>query len=125
MNKKVVLSLFVVLVGLLALAACSESSAVESTQNTVPVETITLNAHPISLEGKTVVLRWNSKTNGDLYLNRIAELLTEQVKDIKIIKLYETDPDTVKVSESIEDAVAVAEKIAVLNPDLVIASQAD
>jgi hypothetical protein len=84
-----------------------------------------MNAHPASLEGKTVVLRWNGKPNGDKLLSQIAELLTQQVKDIKIIKLWETAPETAVSSESAEVSAQFADKIAALNPDLVIASQCD
>jgi len=41
---------------------------------------VKINAHPASLEGKTVLLRWNGKFNGDKYLTRLGELLSRQVK---------------------------------------------
>jgi len=108
-----------------ALAACSSAPAVEPTKSAVSLGTIKINAHPTSLDGKTVVLRWNSKPNGDKYLTRVGELLTAQVKGIKVIKLWETDPSTAEISRSVEDCAKVADRIAALKPDLVIASQAD
>lgn len=78
-----------------------------------------------SLEGKTVALRWNSKHNGDNFLNRIAELFAEKYPTTKVIKVYEVDKSTVKTSGTNEDAARIAKVIAELKPDLVIASQAD
>ncbi len=40
-----------------------------------------------SLEGKTVALRWNGKPNGEIMLNKLAELLKEKIPTIKIVKL--------------------------------------
>jgi hypothetical protein len=101
----------------------SEASAAKEQ---VPlVGQVTLNAHPRSLEGKTVVLRWNSKFNGDKFLDRLAELLVQKVPKVKIVKLYQVDPSTVVVSKDMEESVKIAAKIAALKPDLVIASQAD
>ena len=124
MNKRMFLLLVLVLAAL-SLAACSSAPAATPTKSAVSLGTITINPHPTSLEGKTVVLRWNSKPNGDKYLTRIGELLTEQVKGVKVIKLWETDPSTAAISKSAEDSAAIADKIAALKPDLVIASQGD
>ncbi len=126
MNKRFVLVLVPALVLALALCACG-GSAPEPTKApaAVPAGTLKLNAHPASLEGKTVVLRWNSKPNGDKYLNRVGEMLSQKVKGVKVIKLWEQDAGTAAISKSNEDSVALAGKIAALKPDLVIASQAD
>lgn len=78
-----------------------------------------------SLEGKTVVLRWNGKPNGNVALDRVAELLTAQVKNVKIIKAYETNPEISMISHTLEKSREIAKKLAAKNPDLVIASQAD
>jgi predicted transcriptional regulator with HTH domain len=77
------------------------------------------------LEGKTVLLRWNGKYNGDKFLARLGELLTQQVKNVKILKLWEMDSTTVAISKNGEASEEVANKIARLKPDLVIAAQAD
>jgi hypothetical protein len=106
------------------MTACSGSKA-EPTTSAVSLGQVQLNAHPASLEGKTVVLRWNGKPNGDKLLTQVGELLTQQVKDVKIIKLWETDPETAASSESTEVSEQFAAKIAALAPNLVIASQAD
>lgn len=78
-----------------------------------------------SLEGKTVVLRWNGKPNGNVALDRVAELLAAKVKDVKIIKAYETNPEIAVISHTLEKSREIAKKLAAKNPDLVIASQAD
>ena len=107
------------------LSACGKASPEEAQESAAPVEAVMLNPHPASLEGKTVVLRWNGKHNGDNFLNRVGELLTEQVKGVEIIKMWEVDPATACISESSEVSEEIAAKIAELEPDLVIASQAD
>jgi len=125
MNKKLLLLLFIALLLAVGLAACGGAPAAEPTKSAVSLGTVKINAHPTSLEGKTVVLRWNGKPNGDKLLTRIGELLTEQVKGVKVIKLWETDPSTAAISKSAEDSAALADRIAALKPDLVIASQCD
>lgn len=94
-------------------------------EGVIQVKPMKVNLHPATLEGKTVVLRWNGKHNGDNFLNRIAELLAQQVKDVKIIKAWETFPETPRSSSGAEASKDFAKKIAGLKPDLVIASQAD
>ena len=126
MCRPVCLALLIILMSA-SLFACSEESA--GTPNQQPPQTslgsVALNPHPTSLEGKTVVLRWNGKPNGDKLLTRVAELLTEQAPGVNIIKLWETDPDTAVSSDDAELSVQIAEKVAALTPDLVIASQCD
>lgn len=79
----------------------------------------------ISLDSKTIVLRWNEKHNGDNFLNRIAELLTKNIPTAKVIKLYDIDKSTIKISGSAKESVRVAAVIKDLKADIVIASQAD
>jgi|GEM_PF-1345400 len=101
-------------------------SPVWAAKEKVPlVGQVTLNAHPKSLEGKTVVLRWNSKFNGDKFLDRLGELLIQKVPKVKIVKMYLVDPSTVMVSKNMEESLSIAARIAERKPDLVIASQAD
>ena len=88
------------------------------------VEAVELNEHPSTLEGKTVALRWNGKENGDLFLESVAEQLEKNVKDIKVIKLYETMPETNEYGAS-KMGTDVINKVAALKPDLIISSQAD
>lgn len=78
-----------------------------------------------SLDGKTIVLRWNEKHNGDIFLNRVAELLKEKVPTAKVIKLYEVDKSTIKISGSAKESARIAEVIKGLKADIVIATQAD
>jgi hypothetical protein len=86
---------------------------------------VKLNPHPVNLEGKTVLLRWNGKYNGDKFLDRLAELLTQKVKKITVIKLWEADSTTAAISKTAEISEEIASKVANLHPDLVIAAQAD
>jgi len=86
---------------------------------------VVINAHPKTLEGKTVLLRWNEKMNGDKYLTCVAELLTKQVKNVKVIKLWELDKSTAAISKDLQESEKVAATVTRLKPDLVIASQAD
>jgi hypothetical protein len=74
-----------------------------------------------TLEGKTVGLRANGKHNSDLFLNRVAELLKEQVKAVKIIKFYEVVPSSFSYPLKPEEI----RKLADLKPDIVIGTQAD
>jgi len=78
-----------------------------------------------TLEGKTIVLRWNDKHNGDNFLNRIAELLAEKVPSAKVIKLYEVDKSTIRISGSVQEAARIAKVIKGLNADIVIAAYTD
>ncbi len=78
-----------------------------------------------TLEGKTVVLRWNGKPNGNIMLDRIAELLLEKVKEVKVVKAYEMMPETSQISHSTQKGQEYAKKILTLKPDIVIGSQAD
>lgn len=125
MRKKLILLFSVALVLAFVLGACSSAPTATPTASAVSIGTVTINPHPASLEGKTVVLRWNSKPNGDKYLTRIGELLTAQVKGIKVINLWETDPTTAVISKSDDVSATIADKIAALKPDLVIAAQGD
>ena len=100
----------------------SSPAAVEKAPKVGPVK---INAHPASLGGKTVLLRWNGKLNGDKYLTRFGELLTQQVKNVKIVKLWETDKATAAISKDLQTSEQVAAAVANLKPDLVVAAQAD
>ena len=89
------------------------------------VEPIELAPRLDTLEGKTVALRWNGKPNGDVFLNRVAELLVEAVPTVNIIKLYEVDPATATYKSSVEGGADMAKVVASYNPDLVIGAQCD
>lgn len=112
-------------VGLTACSKTPEQNEQKSGKAEINVGQVKMNPHPASLEGKTVVLRWNSKFNGDKFLDRVAELLTQKVPGVKIVKMYRVDPSTAVVAEKMEDSLQIADKIAQQKPDIVIASQAD
>ena len=86
---------------------------------------VKMNAHPSTLEGKTVLLRWNGKYNGDKFLSRVGELLIEQVKNVRIVKMWEADPNTAVISKKMEVSEQIASKIAAIKPNIVISAQAD
>ena len=95
-------------------------------EGVIKIEPMEINPHPSTLEGKTVLLRWNGKHNGDKFLDRVAELLAQRVKGIKIIKSWEVAPETVDpISGSQERSMELMKKLAAFKPDLVIGSQAD
>jgi len=124
-NRRLLLGLVVALLAALSLSACGGGGAPAGETPEVSLGPVQLNPHPASLEGKTVLLRWNGKPNGDKLLTRVAELLTEQVKGVKIVKMWEVDPDTAIISSTSEVSEEITEKIATQKPDLVIASQCD
>ena len=92
---------------------------------TIAIKSIESAPRLATLEGKTVLLRWNFKHNGDHFLNRVAELLAEKIPSAKIIKLYEIDPSTIRQSGSNEDSAKLASLIADFKPDLVISAHGD
>lgn len=95
-------------------------------EGVIRIEPMKVNLHPSTLEGKTVVLRWNGKHNGDHFLNRVAELLNEKVKGIKVTKSWEVAPETVDpITGNDERSKEFARRIASFKPDIVIAAQAD
>jgi hypothetical protein len=91
----------------------------------VNIKPLNLNPHPKNLSGKTVLLRWNGKHNGDVFLNRVAELLTESVEGAKIIKSWEVAPETMATSSHPKTSQEFARKLADYNPDIVIGSHGD
>jgi hypothetical protein len=91
----------------------------------IEVRTATPAPRLTTLEGKTVLLRWNFKHNGNHYLDRIAERLTEKVSSARVIKLYEIDRSTISQSGSIEDSARLADVVAGFKPDLVISAHGD
>ena len=88
------------------------------------IEPKEIAARITTLENKTVALFWNSKPNGNLFLDRIAELLTDQVKNIRVIKLWEVMSSMETTTTNLLSSEQL-EEIAQLSPDLVIASQCD
>lgn len=91
----------------------------------IKVTPIKMAARINSLEGKTVGLKWNQKPNGNIFLDRIAELLKEKVPGVKIVKIYEVEPTTIPQSANLDVADQKAKLIAKYKPDIVIGSQCD
>jgi hypothetical protein len=75
-----------------------------------------------SFDGKRIGLLWNSKPNGDFYLNRVADLLSQKFPSSKIIKFYETHAAETTNPDKKSDA---ALDLIVQNSDVVIAAQGD
>lgn len=92
----------------------------------VHIEPMPLNRHPGDLKGKKIMLRWNAKHNGDIFLNRIAERLTYEIKGARVIKAWDVSPDTVvAVSGGQEQSRSLAESCAAFKPDIVIGAYGD
>ena len=80
-----------------------------------------------TLEGKTIALRWNGKNNGDLVLDRLAELLVRKYPTAKVAKTYRdmADRNVSKISATQAESMRITKAVASVRPDIVIASQAD
>ena len=132
-HKRVLNFLIVVAVAIGLLALPAVSSAKEAIQQwelvnpagVIAIEPIKMAPRIVSLEGKTIGLKWNEKPNGNLFLDRIAELLTEKIPSAKIIKFYDVEPSTAPQSAHIEDSKRKAKIIASYKPDIVIGAQCD
>jgi hypothetical protein len=94
-------------------------------EGSIQSQPFTVKPHNESLENKTILLHWNSKHNGDLFLNKIGELLAEKIKGVKIIKGWEVTPETSLISGNLQTSKKNVGKLATFKPDMVIASQAD
>ena len=77
-----------------------------------------------ALEGKTIALRWNGKNNGNVVLDRVAELLSQRYPSVKVVKTY-TDSSLNTISGTPANSERIAKAVASVKPDLVIASQGD
>jgi hypothetical protein len=124
-NKRIGLIFLMVLLVVSMVEGASVYVKASEDKKVPKVGPLKLNPHPATLEGKTVLLRWNGKYNGDKYLSRVGELITQQVKNVRIIKMWEMDKSTAAISKNADMSEQVAASIAKLKPDLVIASQAD
>jgi hypothetical protein len=123
--------LLFLLIGLLAMPAVSmgKEKAQEwelvNPAGAIKVVPMKLAPRITSLEGKTIGLKWNEKPNGNILLDRVAELLQEKVKGVKIIKFYDVEPKTVPQTANAGEAAMKAKLIAAYKPDIVIGSQCD
>jgi hypothetical protein len=95
-------------------------------EGVVKINEMKVNPHPPTLKGRTVMLRWNGKHNGNHFLDRVGELLVEKVGDVKVIKSWEVAPETVDpITGSEERSREFAKAIGKFKPDLVIGAQSD
>ncbi|RPJ01112.1 MAG: hypothetical protein EHM36_13820 [Deltaproteobacteria bacterium] len=94
-------------------------------EGVVKITPMEVNPHPKSLEGKTILLRWNGKHNGDNFLTRVGELLKENVKGVKIVKSWEVAPWTAIIAGNPDKSNQIVDTLAKEKPDIVIASQCD
>ena len=94
-------------------------------EGTTQAQPFTVKPHTQSLEDKTLLLHWNAKHNGDIFLNKIGDLLTEKVKSVKIIKAWEVAPETAMTSGSSKRSKEKVEKLSAYKPDIVIGAQCD
>jgi len=75
-----------------------------------------------TLEGKRIGLLWNGKPNGDIFLDRVAEVLEKKYKEAEIIKFWKVDPEHTALSNKYSEE--TLDRIA-KSADIVIASQGD
>ncbi len=123
--------IFFMIIGLLAMPMLA--SAKETVQQwelvnpagVIKITPIEMPPRISTLEGKTIGLKWNMKPGGNIFLDRVAELLKEKVPSAKIIKFYEVEPTTVPQSANMDVAEQKARIIAKYKPDIVIGSQCD
>ncbi len=95
-------------------------------EGVIKIDPMKINSHPSTLKGKTVMLRWNGKHNGDKFLERVEELLKEKIMDVRVIKSWEVAPETVDpITGSQERSQDFAARIAAFKPDIVIGAQSD
>ncbi len=124
-KKKIVSIFLMVLLVIFSMGGISVYVGASEDKKVPKIGPVKLNPHPAGLEGKTALLRWNGKYNGDRFLNRVGDLISQQVKNVKIVKMWEVDKSTAAISKNAEVSEQVAANIAKLKPDLVIAAQAD
>ena len=75
-----------------------------------------------SFEGKRIGLLWNSKPNGEFFLNRVAELLSKKFQRAEIIKFWERYPnETANPDKKSDEAIDIITQ----NADVVISAAGD
>lgn len=83
------------------------------------------NPHPKDLDEKTVALYWTGKPNGDILLNRLAELLKNKYRNLNLLKVWEILPESSHALSNHAESKNIANKIAALKPDIVIGALGD
>ena len=73
-----------------------------------------------ALEGKTIALRWNGKKNGDLVLDRLAELLAKKYPTAKVVKTYRdmADQNLNKITATQDESRRIVKEVARGGPDI-------
>ncbi|MBI2858827.1 MAG: hypothetical protein HYX90_07095 [Chloroflexi bacterium] len=94
-------------------------------EGTIQVDPIRMKPRPASLDNRTVLLFWNAKHNGDVFLNKIAELLVKNIPGIRVVKAWQVAPETARQTGSKEDARRTTRRLIDFKPDVVIGSQGD
>ncbi|MBI2858837.1 MAG: hypothetical protein HYX90_07145 [Chloroflexi bacterium] len=89
------------------------------------IEAVKANPRPSTLDGKTVLLYWNGKPNGDVFLNRTAKLIEKHAMGVRFVRSWEVAPQTKAISSSADASKRFAGALAAFNPDISIASQGD
>jgi len=89
------------------------------------IKPLTLNPHPKTLDGKSILLRWNGKHNGDVFLNRVAEHIAQKFNGVRFIRNWEVAPETTTTVWQPEMTRQFTKTLADLKPDIVIGAQAD
>jgi len=130
---KLALALAMLLLAATAYAAQAEVELVRP-DGIVHIDPIDVLPHPKSLDGKTIVLKWTTKPNGNFMLDRVAELLAKEYPKAKVVKAY-TDKDRLGGgqgatllsgwSTNAARSVKMAKAMSELKPDLVIGGQGD
>lgn len=139
--RKLLFNLALTALMALLLAATANAARVEMElvrpDGIVHIDPINVLAHPKSLDGKTIALKWSSKPNGDIMLNRVAELIAKEYPTAKVIKTWEgqssgttgtlgaTGSLLVGWSTGKARSVEMAKAMQALKPDLVIGGQGD
>lgn len=95
----------------------------------VITEPIKINPHPETLDGKTVVLRWSGKPNGDIMMKYVGELIKRDYPTAKVIVSWENQPEESLLaagwSASRDKSAKMASAMLDLKPDLIVGGQGD
>ena len=94
-------------------------------EGAVESESNAANPHPPCLDGKTILLRWNGKPNGDVFLDRIANLFAQKINNVRLVKAWEVLPESKNSGTNSEASKEMAANLSKFKPDICVASQGD
>lgn len=80
---------------------------------------------PESLDGRTVLLRWNGKHNSDQLLQRLQNHLQKRFPAARVTLLHQTQPGLCRVSRDKNDADELVTALAAFEPAVVITATGD